>query len=177
MSTLALFPAEVVLEEPSTDAQCTPRDLALDLGVFGLDPCSNPRSHIQALRTYQLERGEDGLALPWTLGGLTPASVFVNGPYSNPLPWCERLRAHRAPWACLWKMDSTTKWFAQLMIACDGWAPFRKRLAFELPGNCGSADFSSVLVWGYGYEPSDALLARVWPPARGVTPNNFGPLP
>jgi hypothetical protein len=50
----------------STDAQCTPRDLAHDLGEFDLDVCSNARSHIRARASYVLERGQDGLALPWT---------------------------------------------------------------------------------------------------------------
>ena len=160
MTTLALFPSEP--HEGGSDAQCTPRHVADALGVFGLDPCSNPRSHIQAFKTYQLERGEDGLSLPWTLGGLTPASVFVNGPYSDPLPWCERLRAHRGPWAALWKLDPTTEWWRQLMAGCDAWAPFRSRLRFEKPGNCGSADFPCALAWR-DYEPSDDLLALLWP--------------
>lgn len=153
MTTLALFPS--VAADGSTDAQCTPRDLAIDLGAFDLDPCSNPRSHIQAATQYMLERGQDGLALPWV------GSVFCNGPYSDPLPWCERLRAHRDSWCSLWKLDTTTRWFAELMKAGARWAPFRSRLRYERPGNCGSADFTSVLVWR-DWTPSDAVLARLW---------------
>lgn len=160
MSTLSLFAYEVA--DGSTDAQCTPRDLALELGVFGVDPCSNPRSHVQAIKRYMLENGEDGLALPWTLGTPVLASVFVNGPYSDPLPWCQRLRRHDAPWCSLWKLDTTTAWFAELMAAGATWAPFRKRLRYERPGNCGSADFASVLVWR-DWAPSDAVLSRLWP--------------
>lgn len=155
MTSLALFPH--VVADDSTDAQCTPRDLADELGAFDLDPCSNPRSHIRALRSYQLERGEDGLALPWA------GSVWVNGPYSDPLPWCQRLRAHEAPWASLWKLDTTTEWFRVLMLSGASWAPFKKRLRYERPNNCGSADFSSVLVWR-DWEPSDAVLMRLWEP-------------
>lgn len=167
MSTLALFPLEHARNVDSTDAQCTPRDLALDLGRFDLDVCSNPRSHILADRSFMLERGEDGLALPWTRADGSPASVWCNGPYSDPRPWCERLRAHRAPWACLWKLDSTTEWFAQLMIGCDAYGQFRKRLKFERAGNVGSADFASVLFWGQGWTPSPAVLTRLWPTSRG----------
>lgn len=158
MTTLALFPAPPLTAE-STDHQNTPRDLALELGRFDLDPCSNPRSHILADRSYCLERGENGLALPWA------GSVWCNGPYSEPLPWCERLRAHREPWAALWKLDTTTEWFAVLTRSGAFWAPFRKRLRFERAGNVGSADFSSVLFWR-DWTPSDAVLARLWAPRR-----------
>lgn len=163
MTTLALFADAVTAPDGSSDAQCTPRDLALELGTFGLDPCSNPRTHVRSLRSYQLERGEDGLALPWDLGNGIPCSVYVNGPYSNPLPWCERLRAHGAPWVALWKAEFTTEWFRQLIAAGAYWAPFRNRLRFEKPGNCGAADFCSVLFWK-DVELSEAVLARLWAP-------------
>lgn len=172
MSTLALFPSELASLADSTDAQNTPRDLALDLGRFELDVCSNPRSHIQADRSYQLERGEDGLALPWTRPDRSPASVWCNGPYSDPLPWCARLREHSGPWAALWKLDPTTAWFRLLVMPPDAWgrptdrvywAPFAKRLAFERAGNVGSADFPSVLVWRR-WQPSAAVLTRLLTP-------------
>lgn len=158
MSQLSLLAPEPTADG-STDAQCTPADLAADLGSFDLDPCSNPRSRIQAARSYQLERGEDGLALPWV------GSVWCNGPYSDPLPWCERLRAHGEPWAALWKLDTTTAWFRVLVDSGAFWAPFRKRLRFDRPGNCGSADFPSVLFWR-DWQPSEAVLARLWAPRR-----------
>ena len=150
----------VTEEDPSTDAQCTPADLAADLGAFDLDVCSNPRSLIRAARAYMLERNEDGLALPWA------GSVWCNGPYSDPLPWCVRLRAHDAPWCSLWKLDTTTRWFAELMAAGASWAPFRKRLRFGRPGNKSAADFASVLIWR-DWTPPDAVLSRLWE-HRGV---------
>lgn len=149
---------QLAVAPESTDAQCTPRDLAIALGPFDLDPCSSPRSHILATHSYELERGEDGLVLPWR-----PRvwSVFVNGPYSNPKPWCERLAKHTAPWCSLWKLDPTTKWFAILVESGASWAPFRKRLRYERPGNCGSADFPSVLVWRDWTVPA-AVKERLW---------------
>lgn len=161
MSTLAMFPN--VAPDGSTDAQCTPRDLACALGRFDLDVCSNPRSHIRAARSFMLENGEDGLALPWARPDGSLASVWCNGPYSDPLPWCERLRAHRAPWASLWKLDTTTEWFRCLMASGASWAPFRQRLAYERPGNCGTANFSSVLVWR-DWEPPPEVRNRLWMP-------------
>ncbi len=155
MSTLALFPIEQ--SDGSTDAQCTPRDLALELGRFDLDVCSNPRSHILTDSSYQLERGEDGLSLPWF------GSVWCNGPYSDPLPWCQRLLAHDGPWCSLWKCDTTTEWFRQLKASGAGHATFRSRLRFERPGNCGSADFTSMLVWR-GWNVPRAVADRLWMP-------------
>lgn len=167
MSTLALFSREQSANVDSSDAQCTPRDLALDLGIFGIDVCTNPRSHIQSIRTFSLENGQDGLAEEWTLiPGGPLASVWCNGEYSNPLPWCERLRAHDAPWCSLWKLETTTEWHRQLMAPGPRgyggqWAPFRMRLKFERPGNCGGADFCSMLVWR-DFEVPDAVRARLW---------------
>lgn len=169
MSTLSLFAREVSPLVDSTDLQCTPRALALDLGRFGVDPCSNPLSHILADRTCQLERGEDGLADPWTIDGTTQtplASLWCNGNYSDPLPWCERLRAHQAPWAALWKLDTTTAWWRVLVSGSGAtWAPFRARIAFERSGNCGVANFTSVLVWR-DWKPGRAVLQRLWAPRR-----------
>jgi hypothetical protein len=165
MSTLALFAPEVVGNVDSTDAQCTPRDLALDLGWFDLDVASNPRSHIKTAFSYMLERGEDGLSMPWF------GKVFCNGPYSNPLPWCQRLRQYDGIWVALWKADFTTEWFRQLMSPGPSgqvaqWAVFRDRLTFERPGNVGSANFCSVLVWR-DWTPPAAVAARLWMPMRG----------
>lgn len=155
MSQLALIAPEPA-GDLSSDAQCTPADLAAELGHWGTDPCSNPRSAISADHRYMLERGMDGLALPWF------GSVWCNGPYSDPLPWCERLRDHRLPWAALWKLDPTTRWFAELVNAGATWAPFRKRLRFGKPGNTSAADFPSVLFWR-DWEPPAAVAARLWP--------------
>ena len=154
-----MFPSELIAIVDSTDHQNTPRDLAIDLGWFDLDVASNPRSHIQARASYQLEQGHDGLALPWV------GSVWCNGPYSDPLPWCERLRGHQGPWAALWKQDQTTAWWRELMSARPWWAPFRTRLPFEREGNCGVANFVSVLVWKR-WRPSPAVLQRLWKPRR-----------
>lgn len=156
-ATLALFPRDQVGAVDSTDAQNTPADLCEALGEFDLDVASNPRSMIRAKRHYTLEAGDDGLALPWS------GSVWCNGPYSDPLPWCERLAAHDGPWAALWKVDPTTTWWRVLMTAADGFGLFKRRLAFVRDGNCGVANFSSVLFFGGGWRPPGAVAHRLWP--------------
>lgn len=161
MSTLSLFPGVAVEGQiDSDDAQNTPADLCVALGSFDMDVASNPRSRIQAAKHVMLENGEDGLAIEWR------GSIWCNGPYSDPLPWCERLARHGGPWCSLWKLDTTTQWFRELMRSCDAWAAFRKRLTFERPGNCGVANFSSVLAWGGGWKPPADVLSMMWTPCE-----------
>jgi hypothetical protein len=145
-------------EDIDSDCWCTPRDLAKLLGHFSTDPCSNPRSWIEADDSFSLEAGHDGLIKRWGY------SVFVNGPYSKPMPWCRRLAKHDGPWCALWKLDPTTKWFAAMIDAGATWAAFRGRVRFERPDKPPlTANFPSVLVFR-DWTPSAALAALLWTP-------------
>jgi site-specific DNA-methyltransferase (adenine-specific) len=63
-------------------------DLVRMVGPIVLDPCSNAESIVGAVRSYRLDYGEDGLKLPWDLGGL----VYVNPPYGREIAaWCARM--------------------------------------------------------------------------------------
>jgi len=97
-----------------SDATCTPKWLADYLfethGWFDLDPCSNPRSWIHAHWAYSLEKGLDGLRLPWR------GSVFKNNPFSAPLEWQLKAQHELSIGRCtelveLCKMDPGTKWW------------------------------------------------------------------
>jgi hypothetical protein len=150
----------------STDNWNTPKWLADALGPFDLDPCSNATSHIQSRHRCVLGASPfdvlsgDGLECEWrTAGG---NSVFVNPPYSNPLPWAKKLRDHDGPWCALVKLDPTTKWWATLMEAMPTVAPFRKRLKFEGEQSM-TANFPSVLVWS-AWRPPAALVPHLWLP-------------
>jgi hypothetical protein len=136
----------------STDEWNTPKWLADALGDFDMDPCSNDASHISS--TNRHTEKTNGLEWEWT------GSVFVNPPYSNPLPWCQRLAEHKAPWCALLKLDPTTKWWAALMQANPTIAPFRRRLKFEGEQSM-TANFPSVLVWNR-WKPSRDLAAHLW---------------
>lgn len=130
----------------------TPKWLADLVGSFGTDPCSNATSHVMAARRYTI--AHDGLSQPW-LG-----SVWCNPPYSNPLPWAQRLAAHNRPWCALVKLDPSTRWWAALMSADPTVAPFRKRLRFEGEKNM-TANFPSALVYS-AWRPSAELAAHLW---------------
>lgn len=68
-------------------------DVALVKAVLGeicLDPasCLKANETVGATEFYTLERGEDGLALPWNA-----PTIFINPPYSNTDAWIKRLVA------------------------------------------------------------------------------------
>jgi len=138
----------------STDSWNTPQWLADAVGRFDLDVCGNATSNINAALRYGLDIGRDGLIEPWI------GTVYCNGPYSDPLPWCKRLRDHHGPWVALWKLDPTTKWWSVLMEASPTVAPFRKRLKFEGEQSM-TANFPSVLVWS-AWRPPAALVPHLW---------------
>lgn len=161
----------------ATDSWCTPHWLTEMLGRFDLDPCSNAQSTVQSdYRCEQMEpfEGEligdpyriivhyDGLAYDWRT-----YSVFVNPPYSNPLPWCLKLRDHAGPWVALLKLDPTTRWWAALMEATPTIAAFRKRITFDSAGAPGAkgmtANFPSVLLYS-AWRPSKELAEHLWLP-------------
>lgn len=140
--------------DADSDEWCTPKSLADALGEFHLDPASNDRSHIRAQRRYT--KADDGLSKVWE------GAVFLNPPYSNPLPWCERLRDHKGPWVTLVKLDPTTKWWAALMAGCSDWAPFRSRIKFERPDKPAvTANFPNALVW-YERRQACKLAIQLW---------------
>lgn len=93
-----------------TDATCTPKWLADKLPEVDLDPCSNPRSRIRSRWAYSVEKGLDGLRLPWH------GSVFRNNPFNVPLPWhikayYERLSGRCTEEIVLCKMETSTEWY------------------------------------------------------------------
>jgi hypothetical protein len=121
--------------KPASDAYCTPRWLTELLPLVDLDPCSNTRSTVRAKRTFSMEKKLDGLKLSW-LG-----SVFVNWPYSDPLPWAHKaiheLREGRCTDAIvLCKLDTSTEWWKtiteQVLENLDLWT-FDKRVQFDEP--------------------------------------------
>lgn len=133
------------VEAFDTDSYCTPKWLADRVGIFDLDPCSNARSHIRTKTSYMLP--QDGLALPWF------GRVWLNHPYSNPLPWMRKLgyehAVNRATESLvLAKLDCSTAWWRELTSTpVDIWL-FKSRIQFEAPDGLKTStnNFCSVLV-------------------------------
>jgi hypothetical protein len=104
-------------ENKWSDANCTPKWLADMLyeshGEFDFDPCSNPRSHIRARWSWGLEKGINGLKMPWRGSG------FQNHPYSSPMEWMLKGNTELSTGQCtelvvLTKMDCSTEWWGVL---------------------------------------------------------------
>jgi phage N-6-adenine-methyltransferase len=75
---------------PERDDHVTPEWLIEllenELGKFDLDPCGHPKHvHERIGQTYLLDRGENGLELPWA------GNVYVNPPYGRKIgAWLEK---------------------------------------------------------------------------------------
>ncbi len=100
-------------EQPFSDSSCTPLWLAELMPFVDLDPASNPRSHIRSAWSYSLEKCLNGLKLPWR------GSVFLNHPYSSPMPWMKKLYYELSIGRCtsaivLAKLDSSPDWWPLL---------------------------------------------------------------
>lgn len=98
-------------EETSwSDAYCTPLWYAKRLPHRDFDPCSNPRTNILTDWSFSLEKGYDGLKMPWRGAG------FVNWPYSFPGPWAEKAQHEMKIGNCtdlivLCKLDPSPDWW------------------------------------------------------------------
>lgn len=90
----------------------------------------------------------DGLVGSWHKKmNTTDLGIFVNPPYSNPLPWVEKAiftnQVHCETVVMLLKHDSSTEWYRLLHEAGANMMLFNKRLKYGT--NTGAA-FPSVLV-------------------------------
>jgi hypothetical protein len=118
--------------DPNRGSWCTPKWLAELIGPFGLDPCSNPRSHVEAGVRMMLERGQDGLAF----GNVAypETRVFINPPYAQDsvIRWFRAYQHTR--WCFLLRFDPSTDWFEQIYDAAELVAvPRGRRVNFEPP--------------------------------------------
>jgi hypothetical protein len=107
------------LEAAQTDQTCTPKFLADLLPLVDLDPASNSRSHIRARWAYSLEKGLDGLKLPWR------GTVFINWPFSFPEPFAEKAIHEMTIGNCtdlivLCKLDTGTEWYRTITSRIPG---------------------------------------------------------
>jgi len=86
---------------------------------------------------------EDGLTKSWH----PQKVIFVNPPYSNPLPWVEKAIAHKKEHSntivMLLKHDSSTKWYRLLHEAGANFLMIAGRLKHQ---SSRAAAFPSVMV-------------------------------
>jgi hypothetical protein len=109
-------------------------EIVRGLGPIDLDPCSNPWSLVEARVALSKHAGDDGLARPWSELVEPGALVFVNPPYSAPLPWCQRIVEAAGAGlevVALVKLDPSTKWSALLRAHRNARCDLHRRIRFE----------------------------------------------
>lgn len=150
------FDAQPEIVESHSDAWYTPPDLLERArltfgGKIDTDPCWHPQSHVEAAQRYTA--ADDGLSKPW-LG-----NVWLNPPYSDPLPFVRRLAdhcdEHRAEGIALVKHDHTTRWWDVIDRRAAAVCYLRDRVRFHRPtpdgaiATCAAPFPSSVAYFGF----------------------------
>lgn len=153
---MSLSPA---LYSSARDSWNTPPEVLDRLRAWapiGLDPCSNASSIVHAATEWRLERGEDGLSLPWADRGL----VFVNPPYGRALgPWlakCTSEGVRGVEVVALVTGRPDTRWFQAAARSCAALHFWAGRLTFL--GAPHPAPFPSCLFY-WGPRPFGFLAA------------------
>lgn len=118
------------------------------LGHISTDPCWHPRSNVRDYDTRYDGGGRGcGLSLPWF------GHLWLNPPYSDPLPWARRyathaMEGHRC--LALVKLDCSTGWWRQMTVPAWGRLAVglvRERVRFEGAHAMGKpAPFASALI-------------------------------
>lgn len=132
----------------------TPKPLVESLGHFDLDPCGAP-GHTLADRTYLIDNGEDGLALPWF------GRVWLNPPYGREAePFLRRLASHGRGTALIFASPETRVFEELVWGSATALLFMQGRINFwdanGVPGKA-NAGKGSVLV---AYGSHDAVALR-----------------
>lgn len=129
------------------------------MGGVALDVCTNRWSIIRAKRAYDIDRGEDGLVLPWDEFGLN----YCNPPYSNPKPWLRRAACEACEIILLVNYDATEAWRLYGWPA-DALCFPDHRIKFIGPKSGTPRAASAVIYWG----PRLDLFEAAWTPLGKV---------
>lgn len=137
----------------TTDVWLTPPALITSLGEFDIDPCCpNNLPWKTAKEFYSLENGQDGLKLPW-LG-----RVWLNPPYSNWVPFLEKLKNHNNGISLIFARTETKGFFDHVWENADSILFLKRRVKFVKAdlSSGGSSTAPSILI-AYGKNNTEAL--------------------
>lgn len=142
-----------VNKDTTTDVWLTPPGIITSLGEFDLDPCCpNNLPWKTAKNYYSLENGHDGLKLPWI------GRIWLNPPYSNWVPFLEKLKKHNNGTSLIFARTETKGFFDHIWENADSILFLKRRVKFVkadlTPG--GSSTAPSVLI-AYGKNNTEAL--------------------
>lgn len=140
-------------KDATTDVWLTPPKLINSLGEFDLDPCCpNNLPWKTAKEFYSLENGQDGLKLPWV------GRIWLNPPYSNWVPFIEKLKNHSNGIALIFARTETKGFFDHVWEDADSIFFLKRRVKFVKAdlSSGGSSTAPSVLI-AYGKNNTKAL--------------------
>ncbi len=140
-------------KDTTTDVWLTPPSLIEKLGSFDLDPCCpNNLPWKTANSFYSLENNQDGLHLPWS------GRIWLNPPYSNWVPFLEKLKFHNNGIALIFARTETNGFFDHIWDDADSILFIKKRVKFIKSDfhTSGSSTAPSVLI-AYGKNNTEAL--------------------
>lgn len=99
------FGDKVSNDPTKTNRWLTPNWIVESLGKFDLDPCGAP-NHDLAETTFQIDEGQDGLALPWF------GRVWLNPPYGDEAPpFLKKMAEHQNGIAFIFARTETKAFF------------------------------------------------------------------
>lgn len=149
-----LAPPLTKADTPTSDDRCTPPNVLACVADFwprgiGLDPCSNPWSLVKS--RVRWDRSDDSLGFDWAPFVRDVATIWLNPPFSNPLPFVRRLvrTLREAPCEALLlvRHDSSTLWWKLIERHADALCLARERVHFRLAGeDTGAADHATTIV-------------------------------
>ena len=156
-------PALEIEVEPDRDSWCTPPWITEPIGTFDLDPCSNARSTVKSSNRFSIEDGIDGLAHAEDVSA--DWRTFINPPYSDVPPWIAAYAHTR--FCFLLKLDTSTRWFADLFALTQLILIPRKRVSFVPPPGvppekAKAQQFPHALFYAHHEDATDAIRALCW---------------
>lgn len=137
----------------TTDVWLTPPHIINSLGNFDLDPCSpNNLQWKTAANFYSLENNEDGLLLPWE------GRIWLNPPYSDWVPFLEKLKNHGNGIALIFARTETKGFHDHIWNDADSIFFFKSRIKFlNIQGRVVGTPTSPSVLIAYGKENTKAL--------------------
>lgn len=129
----------------TTDDWLTPPELVEAAGPFSLDPCCHPRMPWRTAATMVTLKADkrakhdilvgDGLAMAWSPDGalINRLRVFCNPPYSDILPWAEKMARHGNGMLLVPAKSTDTKWGQHVLENMTTGLFFKGRLLFHFP--------------------------------------------
>lgn len=137
----------------TTDVWLTPPSLINSLGTFDLDPCCPKDLPWKTAEKYfSLDNGENGLIEKWE------GRIWLNPPYSNWVPFLEKMKNHGNGIALIFARTETKGFFDHIWNDADAILFLKRRIKFVKsdlsPG--GSSTAPSVLI-AYGKNNVESL--------------------